>query len=387
MEVIFTIFVLIYCLLVVRFHYYWLQIPVFHPQPAKLSEQPLRASVIIPVRNEARHIVSLLQDLEKQRLNEQQLLPKRNWEVIVVDDASEDETATLVRNFASQTELTITLIPSDTATRNRSPKKQAIWQGIQSSQGDYIITTDGDCRVEPYWLLTWLQFLQQYRPALAAGGVTFHQEKTWFQRLQTIEFASLIGMSAASIQTQHPITCNGANLAFSRSAFRRVGGYQGHWHVPSGDDEFLLHAVFREYPKGVFFLKSPEAVVKTYAKRTVTSFIQQRKRWAGKWKMHREAQVVLLSLLVFIFHVGFLSGLIYFTLGVTLDYWLVGLLFLKVGVEWAFLKSVLRFLKKKENLINLLPLQLLYSAYFILIGLIASGGGYTWKNRKHHQHD
>lgn len=387
MEVIFAVFVLVYCLLIVRFHYYWLQIPVFQLRPNELSKQTPRVSVIIPVRNEARHIVSLLQDLEQQWLGAQKVFPKNYWEVIVVDDASEDETAALVQNFMHQTELAIALISSDVRVSNRSPKKQAIWQGIQSSQSEYIITTDGDCRVGPYWLLTWLQFLQQNRPALAAGGVTYHREKSWFERLQTIEFASLIGMSASSIQAQQPITCNGANLAFSREAFQKVGGYQEHWHVPSGDDEFLLHAVFHQFPKEVLFLKNPEAVVKTYAKRTIASFVQQRKRWAGKWKMHRESQVVLLSLLVFVFHLCFLSSLIYFAAWVKLDYWLVGLLILKIGVEWAFLKSVLRFLKKERGLINLLPLQLLYSAYFVIIGLVASGGSYTWKDRKHHQHD
>ncbi|MEM6841893.1 MAG: glycosyltransferase [Bacteroidota bacterium] len=351
------------------------------------SERPLRISIIIPVRNEAQHIVRLLQDLEQQRLSEEQLLQKKNWEVIVVDDASEDETATLVQHFSTKAELSLTLLSSDAEEKDRSPKKKAIWKGVQSSQGDYIITTDGDCRVGPYWLLTWLQFFQQHRPALVAGGVTFYQEKSWFQQLQTIEFASLIGMSAASIQAGQPLTCNGANLGFSREAFQRVGGYQGHWHVPSGDDEFLLHAIFKHFPEKVAFLKSPEAVVSTYAKKTLVSFIQQRKRWAGKWKLHRETQVILLSLLVFTFHLCFLVGLIYFVMWARLDYWLAGLLLLKVGVEWFFLKSVLRFLKKKSNLVNLLPMQLLYSAYFILIGLIASGGGYTWKDRKHQHHD
>ncbi len=387
MEIIFAIFVLVYCLLIVRFNYHWLQIPVFHPQPAKFSAQTPRVSVIIPVRNEAPHIVSLLHDLEQQRIRDEQLLPKKNWEVIVVDDSSEDDTVALVQEFINQKRLPLKLISSDAHIGNRSPKKQAIWKGVQASQGDYIITTDGDCRVGSYWLLTWFQFLEQNQPALVAGGVTFHQEESWFQQLQIVEFASLIGMSAASIQAGQPLTCNGANLGFSREAFNEVGGYQGHWHVPSGDDEFLLHAIFKRFPEQVFFLKSPTAVVKTYAKKTGAEFIQQRKRWVGKWKLHREAQIVLLSLLVFAFHVCFLSGLVYFIGWAKLDYWLAGLLLLKIGVEWFFLKSVLRFLKKKGSLLNLLPLQLLYSAYFVLIGLIASGGGYTWKDRKHHHHE
>lgn len=388
MEIFFAGLMLLYCLLVVRFHYYWLQIPLFKYQRNHIpNHSNLKVSVIIPVRNESAHIVSLLKDLEKQQLDDSQLMPTDCWEVIVVDDHSEDNTAELVKGFQFKTTIALQLLSADSLKKNFSPKKAALWKGIQSAQGNVIVTTDGDCRVGPYWLATWMDFFSKYQPAVVAGGVTFHCEKSWFQKLQTIEFASLIGMGAASIQSGQPITCNGANLAFSRQAFTEVGGYEGHWHIPSGDDEFLLQAVFRKFPNRVHFLKSPEAMVRTYAKRSLYEFIQQRKRWAGKWKMHRAGPVAALALLIFTFHLMLSGGLIYWVVYGLESPWLGWLLLLKAGVEFAFLKSVLSFLKKKLNLANFLGLQLLYSAYFVFIGMAATLGGYTWKNRNHASFD
>jgi cellulose synthase/poly-beta-1,6-N-acetylglucosamine synthase-like glycosyltransferase len=388
MEIIFAGCIIGYCLLVVWLHYHWLQIPLFRSDKDCYDiHASLKVSVIIPLRNEAAHIVPLLQDLAQQRLNETRLFPTNHWEVIVVNDDSEDDTVALVEEFQSRALFHLQLIKSLVPQKSHSPKKAALYKGIQSADGEVILTIDGDCRIGPYWLVTWASFFQKHQPALVAGGVTFCQEQSWFERLQTIEFASLIGMGAASIQSKRPITCNGANLAFRREAFYEVGGYQGHWHIPSGDDEFLLHAMFRKFPTKIYFLKSPEAVVKTYAKRTVNEFVQQRKRWAGKWRMHREGAATALAALVFGFHLLFIVTLLFWTFYDVGSQWLVWLLLLKIGVEYVFIKSVLGFLKKKLNPINFLCLQVLYSAYFVLIGIIASIGGYTWKNRTHNHRD
>ena len=388
MEAIFACLLLLYCLLIVYFHYYWLQIPVFQPRPDfSYDESVSQLTVIIPVRNEARHIVHLLEDLQQQTTISGLALPTNNWEVIVVDDDSEDETVALIRQFQARASYSIRLLSSNASASDKSPKKKALWTGIQHAQGNIIVTTDGDCRVGPNWLATWIQFFQEKNPAMAAGGVTFYQERTWFQRLQTLEFASLIGIGAAGIQSKIPITCNGANLAFSKRAFIAVNGYEGHWHIPSGDDEFLLHAMYNRFPGQVYFLKSSLSVVQTEAKRRFADFFQQRKRWAGKWKMHHVGQTAVVAFLVFLYHVAFLYTSIFSIVDLKIWHWLVWLLLLKVGLEYVFLKSVSRFLKKEVNLLNFLGLQLLYSAYFVLIGIVATFGGYTWKNRKYAKHD
>jgi hypothetical protein len=53
--------------------------------------------------------------------------------------------------------------------------------------------------------------------------------------------------------------CNGANLAYARTAFYEVEGFKGIDSLPSGDDMLLMHKIYRKYPDGVFFLKSPKS--------------------------------------------------------------------------------------------------------------------------------
>src|SRR5690606_7520040 len=90
-----------------------------------------------------------------------------------------------------------------------------------------ILTTDGDCRVGCDWLKAHAEIFAMQRPKLVSGPVTFYEGKTWFEQLQTIEFSSLVGTGAASIQAGKPNMCNGANLAFTKAAFQEVKGYEG----------------------------------------------------------------------------------------------------------------------------------------------------------------
>ncbi|WP_461490812.1 glycosyltransferase, partial [Pontibacter sp. HJ8] len=104
-----------------------------------------KVSVILPVRNEARHILRLLQDLERQHY------PADLLEVLVVDDHSDDETEALVQSFATSSGLPVRLIRLADHPDGYG-KKAAVKQGIAQAQGELLVFTDGDCRVQPEWL-------------------------------------------------------------------------------------------------------------------------------------------------------------------------------------------------------------------------------------------
>ncbi len=177
--------------------------------------------------------------------------------------------------------------------------------------------------------------------------------------------------------------CNGANLSFLRRAFYEVNGYEGSLHIPSGDDEFLLQKLFRRYPHRLAFLKQPEATVRTRAKKTAMAFYQQRKRWGSKWKLHHDYRVAALAVFIFTYH---LSGLLVTVLAVSGQYswWIWGVQLLpKILLEYVFLRSVLKLMKKPLNLISFFLMQLIYAPYAVFFGMRANFGGYTWKNRSY----
>ena len=363
-----------YCAALVGLYCHWQRIPLENNAIPNATESSLRLTVIIPVRNEAANIVALLEDLSTQ-----QGVPNA-FDIIVVDDHSIDQTRTLVEQFQRQTSCPLTLLSLNVPPGFiGSHKKLAITQAIATTQHEIIVTTDGDCRVGPHWLATIRHCFEENLAVLVSGGVTF-QEGNFFEQLQTIEFASLIGVGAGCLQAGYPNMANGANLAFLRKAFAQVGGYGGNFHIPSGDDEFLLQKIARVYPHRLFFLKHRAAVVTTKAQQTLHDFYQQRKRWASKWKLHRDKKVAALAVFIFLYHASVLSIALLVSLG-TCSWLLLLLLVLKIILEFVFLRSVLLFLDKKLPLSSFLLLQLIYPFYAIFFGIGANLGRYTWKDR------
>ena len=92
-------------------------------------------SVIVPVRNEEDTIVNLLKDLERQEYD--------RFEVIIVNDESEDDTGSVVRSFANGSHLNIILIDTNKSIE-MAPKKRAVYSGVRQSSYDHIVTTDAD---------------------------------------------------------------------------------------------------------------------------------------------------------------------------------------------------------------------------------------------------
>ena len=349
----------------------WLRMPSFTPGIAGTNSSFI--TVIIPVRNEANNITQLLDDLSKQTYHQ--------FEVIVADDASTDDTAQLVRQYAKGTTFALHLLSLGNE-RTASPKKRAITQSIQQAKGNLIVTTDGDCRVGPEWLETIAAFYTQTGAKLISGPVTFTKERGLFDTLQTVEFASLIGSGACTMLMGYPTMCNGANLCYEKNVFAEVGGFTGVDHLASGDDEFLMHKIASRYPDGVRFLKNAEAIVQTGPHRSWNAFYNQRKRWASKWKAYASYGPSVLAVFVFLSNAAPVLALLGWLGGYLTGNMVLLVLVLKVIPEFLFLCQILVFLRKKSAVWSIPLTQVIYPMYVLFFGLVAQGKGYVWKGRK-----
>lgn len=350
----------------------WLSMPAFS-SPSKPSS--IRMSVIIPVRNEERNILNLLQDLEQQSFNHQQ------FEVIVANDNSTDSTSQIVSSFSERCRYSLRVIHL-TNEPHSSPKKRAISQALAQSNFEWIVTTDGDCRVGKHWLQTIASYQAQTQARLISGPVTFHDKGNLSSRLQIVEFASLIGSAAVAMFWKKPNMCNGANLSYAKTTFLDVGGFSGNESLASGDDEFLMHKVAAKFPGEVHFLKSPEALVSTESHDTFRSFYQQRRRWASKWKHYKDWKVSALAIFVFMANFSCILGIGLYSSGFLSGLTLISIFALKFPVEFIFLAFVLRFLNQKTSIVYIPLVQLIYPFYVCFFGLAAQGKGYEWKGRK-----
>jgi len=334
--------------------------------PSIVSSKDTKLTIIIPVRNEADNILKLLQDLDNQNY------PCENFEVIVANDGSTDDTEQLVLAFQDLAKYDLKLLNIFNENET-SPKKRAIKKSIVISSGQLIITTDGDCRVSSHWLTSIQQFFKSSDAKLISSPVTFTNQPTFFNNFQIIEFASLIGSGACAMYLKKPNMCNGANIAYTREVFEEVGGFSGNEHLASGDDEFLMHKIAKLYPDKVFFNSDKNAIVFTKSQPDLLHFYQQRKRWASKWKHYNDWKVSALAIFIFTINLGVIIS--YFTLNFT-D------LLLKFSAEFVFLSLIISFLGHRDKIKYIPFVQLFYPFYVVFFGLIAQGKGYHWKGRK-----
>lgn len=355
-----------YSVLLVNYWYCWTQIPVFRKNNAPPRT---RVSVIIPVRNEAAHIGRLIESLQAQHY------PEHLLEVIVVNDHSTDETVQIAERYAG-----IKLLNLQADAIN-SYKKKAVETGIQASTGELIITTDGDCDMGPGWLATIVAFFEKNNYVYIAAPVAMHYSGSLLSIFQAYDFAVLQGITAVAVHRQLYSMSNGANQAYSRTAFEAVGGFTGIDHIASGDDMLLMHKIARQFPGQTGYLLSADALVYTETEQSWKAFFQQRIRWASKAGHYMDNRIKAVMLLVFLFNLCFPVLLI---AGCWHPRWWLLAALLWVGktlAELPFVISISRFFGMQGLLKYFFFLQPLHILYTISAGILGQQGKYEWKGR------
>ncbi len=327
-------------------------------------------SVVIAFRNEEAHLHDLINDLAALAY------VKDCFEVILVDDHSTDRSMGVVRKeIGNLRNFRAIELPEE-----NSGKKQALDFGIRQAKFEIIATSDADCRFDPQWLWQISTYFEKEETQLLVGAVKLKSGASLFSRLQALEFSSLIGSAAATIGLGHPVMCNGANLSFRIAAFVEVGGYDDNIAIPSGDDEFLMRKIFRKYPDGVSFLNVQEAVVTSQPQSTLSGFLSQRIRWAGKWKHNKDTLSRALAVFILPAQLSYVGLWYAFFLEPDM---VITFLLIKMILEGVFLAGVARFLRERIDPVSFVLWQVLYPFYAIGIGLLSLRASYRWKDRKY----
>lgn len=338
----------------------------------KLSGFTTKVTVLIAARNEEERIHLTIEDILAQDY------PKHLMEIIIADDHSTDRTSQIISSYADRG---VKLLQLKEDKPLNSYKKKAIAEAINLSTGDLMVATDADCRMDTKWLSTVVGYFEMHNPVMISSPVSYFEEKSLFERMQTLEFYTLIATGAAFIGNNRASTCNGANLAYRKDVFYEVGGFKGIDDLASGDDELLLQKVAVFYPGRIGFLKLYDAVVFTHAKPNLQEFLHQRRRWASKSVKYKDKKVVALVVGLWLFNVSVFTNLL---LGIFYPVFLalsVSQLVLMALLELILLWPVTTFFKRRK-LLQLIVISIpLYVMYFVYIGLIGNKGKYLWKGR------
>ncbi|MFC7445131.1 N-acetylglucosaminyltransferase [Mesoflavibacter sp. HG96] len=371
MLVIAVIILLLYLFLIGKFAFAIDKVTVF-----KLNDSPAKTTftVIIPFRNEAENLPALLNSIAE--LNYQNSL----FEIILVNDDSEDISKEIVSKFMSTSALDITLIENE--RQSNSPKKDAISSAIKISKYDWIITTDADCVLPKYWLDSLDVFVQQNDVKMVVGPVTYHQVNGFLQHFQLLDFLSLTGSTIAGFGINKPFLCNGANLGYKRSFFNDINGFEGNDTIASGDDIFLMEKALKTDKNSVKYLKSKQATVQTLAQPNFKSLLAQRIRWANKTSNYNNNFAKLVGLLVLLANSVVVIGFVLVALGLFQFKTFTYLFLLKLLIDFLLIYKTSVFFSKEQALKYYLPSSLLYPFFSVYVAVVGSFSTYKWKNRR-----
>lgn len=329
-----------------------------------------KISVVIAYRNEAQHLINCLKSFENQTIK------KTNFELILVNDHSEDNSKTLIENYKKTSQLLFLTYDLD----EKTSKKEALALGIKNASHPIIACTDADCEVPENWLKN-IAALFEKNIAMLVGSVAFNQNFNSVGIFQTLDMLAIQGVTFGMLQHKKPILNNGANLAFRKTDFNFVGGYDKH-QTPSGDDVFLLEK-FKKYNLEVGGFLTKNHVVTTQLQPTWQSFFQQRLRWASKSKYYSSKNIIYLSSIIYI--TNLLQIFIYLGIVLVDNFTAVGIMLLlsKWLIDFILLYLAAKFFNKKTILIYVVPMQVFYPIYIVFVGLLSTLISFNWKGRKH----
>ena len=307
-------------------------------------------TVILAAHNESYNLSQYLQALLSQDYP--------LYEVIVVDDGSEDSTRDVVERYmTSDPRLKMSFVPY--GARVRSTKKLAITLAAKAAKYDYLLLTDADCVPESsHWISEMMSGFQlstvnsQHSTDIVLGFGAYIMHKSHLNRL--IQFDTLFNglhyLGAALCG--HPYMGVGRNLAYKKSLFFESGGFSHLMTTRAGDDDLFVNHVATRTNTSVVI--SRESLTWSPAKRTFKEWWQQKRRHLSvspQYRTSTKCRLAFEPLTRGLFYAIFLCALVYYflctsyivplyiALGLFLLRWIVQTLILNTSARRLGLKS------------------------------------------------
>jgi cellulose synthase/poly-beta-1,6-N-acetylglucosamine synthase-like glycosyltransferase len=235
------------------------------PPTANLSNKQFKLSVIISSKNEAENLIKNLPSILTQN--------HPDYEVIIVDDQSNDDTFQVIQDFQkNHSHLKYFKIDN----YKKSSKKNALSCGIRVAKNENLVFTDADCKPKTN---QWLSELQGYfgrKDTIILGYSPYSKEKSWLNNLIRFEtFQTAVNYFGMAKMGQAYMGV-GRNLAYTKTIFNSLGQFNSHQKIASGDDDLFINEASGRFP--IHCCINPKTFVESKPKGNWKAWINQKRR-------------------------------------------------------------------------------------------------------------
>lgn len=358
--------------------YVWLEVRFFRAlgqvrEGTSDVEPPPKVSILIAARNEAEGIRATLDSVLAQDY-------AGPWDVWIADDRSTDKTPKILAEYAKKYAERIHILTITEVPEGVNPKKNALTHMIAECDGEILCLTDADCVVPPSWVRG---IVREFEPGieLVAGHSYIptasgkHSILIYFQAVETLIYRVA---GTAGLAMHLPLTSTGNNLAYRKSFFRSVNGFENVLKIQSGDDDLLMQKVAASRPWVIRYCVAPDTFVTTNGKETLKELWEQRKRWAST-TIHYSPKIIFVLSLVFLFLTMFTitSILSLFSFKILVAT-IVAFAFKCIGDFILFLRG-LRIFQQQHLIKWCIPVEIIHAPFTVLAVLFGLFGRFKWK--------
>lgn len=309
----------------------------------KKPRKNVPVSVIICAKNEAENLQNFLPSVINQDY--------ADFEIILINDASSDNTLEVMEQFASQHENIKTVNVKNTEAFWAN-KKYALTLGIKVSKNEFLLFTDADCKaVSKYWIRHMSSYFSKEKHLVLGYSGYSKTKNSLLNKL--IRFETLVTaihyFSFAKLGM--PYMGVGRNLAYTKTEFFKANGFVDHMKVRSGDDDLFINQVANKKNTAICFSKNgfTESIPKT----TFKNWFKQKRRHVSTAKYYKLKHKILLALI-------YSSQLLFWVLAIylftTTYHWqiVLALVLFRIIIQYIIFRKSSEKLKEKDLLV-LLP--------------------------------
>jgi len=308
----------------------------FHRRPRGISGQHYPVSVVICAHNEYNNLQKNLPKIINQDYPE--------FEVIVVNDFSDDDSAELLEDFSREYERFRVVTLSQRLNFFKG-KKFPLSLGIKAANYEHLLLTDADCEpASSNWINEMIKGFDD-KAELVIGYGAYRKAKGFLNTLIRFETLKTAIQYFSMASAGKPYMGVGRNIAYLKSVFYRSGGFVSHYNISSGDDDLFVNRIANKDNTRIIYTANSHTI--SEAKTDFSSWFRQKKRHLTTGRHYKKNHKAFLGgyvLSKLLFYISLIILLI--TLPLSISFYVWG------GTGVLFLISQLIVFQQAANKLN-----------------------------------
>ncbi|MDX2306158.1 MAG: glycosyltransferase [Microscillaceae bacterium] len=331
-------------------------------QESYISQDKNSISVIVCAHNEYENLKALIPILLNQDYPD--------YEIIIIDDRSEDGTKTLLRDL-SEKNAALKILRVDELRADFHPKKYALTQGILAAQNEVILLTDADCRPKSTQWIREMQSPLQGEIEIVLGFSPYFTQKSLLNACIQYETLYTAIQYLSLALAGHPYMGVGRNLAYKKALFLKNQGLNTYQSITGGDDDLLINQIAHQ--NNVAICLHPDSQVYSIPKNTWSQWYKQKIRHLSVGKYYRLKSKIILGIVnasQVLFWLSFIIIIFAFQEKMYLEI-LTGCFFLRIIALWGGFTLINQKIHAQVYTICIPFFDFFYVLYIFIFGVIA----------------